>query len=239
MYIGICDDETKQAEIIMKCCEKVREDVQQEFQYQVFDSGEKLLAYNGDIDILFLDIEMNGMNGIDTMKMLEDKDNVKNIFFISSHSDYVFDTFGVKTRGFLCKPIAYDRFSREVKRVIDRQQRKMVVEIPMPEKHIYVPIEEIIYLSGEGKYVRIVGGKDIYVICGSLKAWEEKLSQYNFARIHKSYLVNLEFVSNIKDVVTLKIGREQLPVGRKYKETGRSAYKEYMLRKFRGRIDDR
>ena len=113
MYIGICDDEIKCAEETRECCEKVRKELNQKFEYQMFRSGEELLIYEKDIDILFLDIEMQGMNGIDTMKLLESRDNIKNILFVSSHPDYVFDTFGVKTRGFICKPLEYNRFARE------------------------------------------------------------------------------------------------------------------------------
>lgn len=241
MTIGICDDEIKCVEAAMACCEKVKEEINQKFEYRIFCKGEELLEYEEDIDILFLDVEMNGTNGIDIMKMLEDRDTVKNIIFVSSHSDCVFDSFGIKTRGFICKPIEYDRFAREVKRIVDRQENKKneVVEILFMGKQIYICVEKIVYLSGEGKYVHVVTEKDEYVICGSLRAWEEKMAKYNFVRVHKSYLVNLKFVSNLKDIVTLISRKEQLPVGRKYKETSRCKYKEYMFKKFRERINDK
>ena len=239
MYIGICDDEIKCAEETRECCEKVRKELNQKFEYQMFRSGEELLIYEKDIDILFLDIEMQGMNGIDTMKLLESRDNIKNILFVSSHPDYVFDTFGVKTRGFICKPLEYNRFAREVKKIVDRQKNNKLITVSAMGKQIYLCAAEIVYLSGEGKYVNIVTEKDEYIICGSLRAWEEELSEYNFVRVHKSYLVNLKYVSNFKDVVALISRSEKLPIGRKYKEASRNAYKEYMFRKFRERINDK
>ena len=238
MFIGICDDEIRCAEETMECCEKVKEMLQQEFEYQIFNSGEQLLKYKGDIDILFLDIEMKGINGVDTMKILEDKNNIKNIFFVSAHSDYVFDTFGAKTRGFICKPIEFNRFLREVKRVVDRRQDNFVVEIFVEGKTVYVYADKIIYLSGEDKYVQMVTEEEKYIVNGSLREWEGKLSEYHFVRIHKSYLVNLKYVSDIKDVVKLISGKEQLPVGRKYKEMSQNMYKEYTFKKFREKVND-
>lgn len=236
MFIGICDDEIKSIEATMKCCKKIKEELFQEFEYQIFNSGEELLQYEDNIDILFLDIEMSGINGIDTMKMLEERDNIKNILFVSSHSDYVFDTFSMKTRGFICKPIDYDRFAREVKKIMDKQYNSEVVEISVMGKQIYIYVKKIVYLLSEGKYVHMVTEKEDYLICGSLRAWEEKLAKYNFVRIHKSYLVNLKFVSNFKKNVMLTFKNEQLSVGRKYKESSRSAYKQYLFKKFRGRM---
>lgn len=234
MFIGICDDEIRCAEETMECCEKVKEMLQQEFEYQIFNSGEQLLKYKGDIDILFLDIEMKGINGVDTMKILEDKNNIKNIFFVSAHSDYVFDTFGAKTRGFICKPIEFNRFLREVKRVVDRRQDNFVVEIFVEGKTVYICVGSILYLSGEDKYVRMVTEDNKYIVNGSLREWESKLAEYHFARVHKSYLVNLKHVQGIQEVVTLLNSKEQLPIGRRYKETSRRLYKEYTLKRFRG-----
>lgn len=239
MFIGICDDEMKCVEATRECCERIKGELNQEFEYLIFNSGEQLIEYQEEIDILFLDIEMDGINGIDTMKILENRKNIKNIFFVSSHSDYVFDSFGVKTRGFICKPIEYDRFAREVKKIVDRQKNREVVEISVMGKQVYIYVEEIVYLSSEGKYVRVITEKDEYVICGTLSAWEEKMANYHFVRIHKSYLVNLKHVSNVKDVVTLVNLSEKLPLGRKYKETSRCAYREYMFKKFRERINDK
>ena len=238
MVIGICDDEIRCAEETMECCEKVKEMLQQEFEYQIFNSGEQLLKYKGDIDILFIDIEMKGISGVDTMKILEDKNNIKNIFFVSAHSDYVFDTFGVKTRGFICKPIEFNRFLKEIKKVVGRRQDNTAVEISVCGKKAYISVDSILYFSGEDKYVRMVTEDNKYLVNGSLREWESKLSEYHFARVHKSYLVNLKYVSDIRDVVKLISGKEQLPVGRKYRETSRRLYKEYTLKRFRGRTND-
>ena len=86
--------------------------------------------------------------------------------------------------------------------------------------------------------MQMVTEEEKYIVNGSLREWEGKLSEYHFVRIHKSYLVNLKYVSDIKDVVKLISGKEQLPVGRKYKEMSQNMYKEYTFKKFREKVND-
>lgn len=240
MFIGICDDETECVKAVKECCKRTEAELGEKFEYLIFQTGEELLAYDEEIDILFLDIEMEGINGIDALQVLEKKDSVKNIFFVSAHSDYVFDSFGSKTRGFFCKPLEYDRFAKKVKKLIENQvnKNKEIIEISLTEKHIYLFAYQIIYLSGKGNYVCIVTDKESFTICGSLKEWEKKLAGYHFLRIHKSYLVNLNHVLNIGKYASLKSSDINLPIGRIYKQTSRQAYREYLLYTFRENIDD-
>lgn len=240
MFIGICDDEAECVEAVRECCERAEAELDEKFEYLIFHTGEELLTYNKEIDILFLDVEMTGISGIDALQVLEKKDSIRNIFFVSAHSDYVFDSFGSKTRGFFCKPLEYDQFIRKVKGLIDRQinKDKEIIEISLSEKHVYLFAGQIIYLSGKGNYVCIVTNKESYTICGSLKAWEKKLAGYHFLRIHKSYLVNPSHVLNIGKFVSLKSSDINLPIGRKYRQTCQHAYREYLLNAFRENIND-
>ncbi|MCM1500201.1 MAG: LytTR family DNA-binding domain-containing protein, partial [Clostridium sp.] len=240
MFIGICDDEVECVEAVKECCERAGDELGEKFEYLIFHTGEELLTYNKEIDILFLDIEMDGINGIDAMQILEKRDYIRNIFFVSAHSDYVFDSFGSKTRGFFCKPLEYDQFTKKIKKLIDKQlnKSKEIIEISLSEKHIYLFVGQIVYLSGKGNYVCIVTNRESYTVCGSLKAWEKKLAGYNFFRIHKSYLVNLSYVLNIGKYVRLKSSNINLPIGRKYKQTSQYTYREYLLNIFRENIDD-
>ena len=99
-------------------CETVSQEIGIKFVFYIFASGEEVLKCKENIDILLLDIEMTGMNGIETMHILEDMDEIKNILFVSGYSDYIHESFGVKTKGFVCKPIEYNRLKNEIEKTI-------------------------------------------------------------------------------------------------------------------------
>jgi len=232
--IGICDDEEKSREMIKEYCQQMGQDLEETFEYKMFASGEEVLEYKADIHILLLDIEMGGMNGIDAMKKLEDADNIKNILFVSGYPDMVFEAFGEKTRGFVCKPVEYNRLVSEVSKILNRQKNKEIIEVSVDGRDIYIELGDIIYISAEGNFVRLVTEKESYFVYENLKNWEERLKGKDIIRIHKSYLVNLAYVADIKDKVTLTKRSELLPVGRKYKDDVKGLYKEFLLKSFRG-----
>jgi DNA-binding LytR/AlgR family response regulator len=242
MNIGICDDEKICLDRMIECLDKASKALETEFQYKSFLSGEELLKSNENIDILFLDVEMDGISGIETMRLLESKENVKFIIFASSHSEYVFESFGTKTMGFLCKPVEYEKVLKEIKKVIEKiNAKKQIepVEINVDGRNILISPEDIVYISGEKNYVKVVTKDEQYLTYGNMKAWEEKLTQTAVIRIHKSYLVNLAYISNISEVASFSGLDDILPVGRKYKEEARAKYKEYLLKVFREKTNDR
>lgn len=235
VIIGICDDEPLCIEDTMKKCKLLEQECKQSFTYVIFHSGNEVCEYEGVIDILFLDIEMGKCNGIQTMREIEHSDKIKNIFFVSNHESFVFDSFGKKTRGFLKKPIETKRFLKEVGKIVESEMYKAVVEISSMGEKILLPVDDIVYLAAEGSYLRFITKKEEYFICGKMIDWEKTLSSFHFSRVHKSYLVNFHFVEKIKESVYLKDYPMEIPVGRKYRETCREAFREYTINRFRER----
>ena len=235
--IGICDDEEKSREMIKEYCQQMEQDLEETFEYKMFASGEEVLEYKADIHILLLDIEMGGMNGIDAMKKLEDADNIKNILFVSGYPDMVFEAFGEKTRGFVCKPVEYKRFSREITKIIEKEfedNSDRYIEIVANNSHVTIDAEHIMYISGQGRYATIVMDDIEYLVCENLKYWEERLEQFNIKRVHKSYLVNYKYVSELKGTgVKMKNTEMEIPVGRKYYDISKKEYKEYLFEQYR------
>lgn len=239
MIIGICDDEKICIDRTLECLEQAKKELGVEFKYITFSSGEELLKSKEHMDILFLDVEMDGISGIDTMKQLEEKDNVTYIIFASSHSEYVFDSFGFKTMGFLCKPIVYEKFLKEIKKLIEKMSNTEPIQVNVDGRDILISPDDIMYVSGERNYVKVVTRQSEYLTYGNMKAWEEKLVNSSVIRVHKSYLVNLKYITKISDVASFINTADEIPVGRKYKEEARGKYKDYLLKTFREKTHDR
>ncbi len=234
MVIGICDDFPLWREQARGCIEQLKVGLYEEVKCVEFESGKEVLAYKGPIDILLLDIEMPEMNGIETMEILEDYDNVKDILFITGHDSYVYKAFGTKTRGFLCKPLKQEELSDEIKRIINRRKRKeRRIELETTEGVISQVADDILYVNGAENYVWLVTKYRRYMMYGSIKYWQEVLEKYDIIRVHKSYLVNLENVYSIKKDVEMNDKEVRIPLGRKYRDISREKYQDYTFKKFR------
>ena len=236
LVIGICDDEQKSIEITREYCEKVSEELGIVFTYLIFTSGEEVLKCEETVDILLLDIEMNGMNGIETMHILEDMDIIRNILFVSGYTDYIYESFGTKTKGFICKPIDYTQIKREIEKTIiyiNKSSSRQVVEVNASGGTVLVNTEDIVYIQGEGRYVTIVTNKESYLVTENIKKWEETLTNSTIKRVHKSYIVNFKFGSGIVGTELVFKDNTKLPIGRKYIKAVKEQYREYLLEKMR------
>lgn len=236
LVIGICDDEQKSIDITKKFCEEVSGELDIEFAFCIFASGEEVLKCDEEIDILMLDIEMSGMNGIETMHILEDMSNIRNILFVSGYSDYIHESFGIKTKGFVCKPIEYSRLKKEIEKTIlyiKKDINKQFVEADVGGKHMLIDTENIMYIQGEGRYVRLVTSTESYLVTENIKVWEEKLCGSSIHRVHKSYIVNYKFVQNIVGTEVVLKDDVKLSIGRKYYKLVKDQYREYIFERMR------
>lgn len=187
---------------IRKKCEYYFEKNCIEYNVVEFLSGEEVLEYNGHIDIIFLDIEMNeGIDGIETMERLLKHDNVWKIVFVTNHDERFKFTYGLKTLGYISKPAEYSDV----------------------EKWLNVAVDELI------------GSK--ILASGNIKYWEEQIRQTPLIRIHKSYIVNMEYVSTRRsDHVIMENYSEEIPIGRGYRTEFREHFVRYMDKKIDNRI---
>ena len=232
IMIGICDDEQNCKDILRDYCVRIFRVLKQDCTYKMFSCGEEVLACESTIDILLMDINMRGIDGIDAMKELDNHDNIKNILFVSGYPARVFESFGTKTRGFVCKPVEYERFADEIENIMQKYNKSEIFQITEVPDTPCILSSDIVAVKAERKYVKIMTKKKSFTICGSLNEWKLKLEQYNVIQVHRSYLVNLDYVERIKDVVILDGIEIKIPVGRKYRSDCCQKYKDYIFKKF-------
>jgi two-component system LytT family response regulator len=188
-----------------------------------FNNGIDALAYvnSSEVDLLFIDIQMPDINGMDFLKLVNKKIN---IVFTSAHPEYALEGYDFNPLDFLIKPISFDRFMRALGRI-------QVLNNPAPEisdtsiqyfyikakgKTIQLLLSDILYVQGLKDYVIFHTPEAKYISLHSMKELEIKLPSTQFLRIHKSYIVELTKIQEIgRNYV--KISGKQLPVGRQYK----------------------
>ncbi|MEO1262040.1 MAG: LytTR family DNA-binding domain-containing protein [Bacteroidota bacterium] len=169
------------------------------------------------IELIFLDIEMPGLSGID---FLEKVPIVPQVIFTTSKPEYAFEAFEYQVTDFLKKPIAYPRFLKAVEKVLDVQQQNNAYKASSQEiyvksdgKYIRLPFDHILYFENVGDYVSIKTTNGNYIINSTLKNIDLKLSNPQFLKVHRSYIVNLKKIKNIEEN-TLVIERKVIPISR-------------------------
>ena len=217
IYIAIVDDE-KSIRVQIKFL------VEKNYIKAIIDtysSGEDLLQSTRGYDIVFLDIKMDGANGIDTARALRQKAEDTILIFITGIKEYVFDAFDVGAFHYLVKPIdemkfnvVYERALAEVKKKTQHQSELLFVKTR--NRNVTFKQNEIIYIESRAKKVEIHTGTDtmeVYAAIGEL----EKQLMAGFYRCHRGYLVNMAFIVEYSnDSITLNNGETIILAKEKY-----------------------
>lgn len=248
MHIGICDDDKSVIELVHSLCEKYFAEGVEEHSYIKFTSGEDVLKYlqnkdNVRIDLLFLDIEMNGISGIELKNLVIKQDMVWRIAFVSNHLESTFDAYGTKTIGFIPKPPSYENIKKMLNITMEEFKENVTIAIKgYNGEVIEVKWDDVIYLKADGSYTEIYTYKSIlnnekYILCTKkLGVLENDLKNLSIIRVHKSYLVNIENVLDIGKYVVLRGITENIPVGRSYKDTAKRKFYAYGKNRIRKRL---
>ena len=199
MRIGICDDE-----------KAIREQIKQKVNLLfpketviLYESGQEVLEEMNPPDILFLDIQMPGINGMETARKLRGMNKKTVIIFVTAIEEYVFQAFDVDAFHYLVKPFTNDKFYQVLQKAVKRyrdenEQRKTTDEKPSllitaGGKHIVVNPDDIVYAEVFDRKVMLHTMESDIEYYGKMKELEKKVGD-NFFRSHRAYLINFNFV---------------------------------------------
>ena len=198
MQIAICDDEKNIRELIG---DKVKTQFP-EAEIDFYSSGDELLLSDKPMDILFLDIQMSGRNGMETARELRKKDKRTIIIFVTATEEYVFQAFDVGAFHYIVKPIDDEKFYEVLCRSVDELEEKKLNEKAQEEKHllinnggvhIKVKIDDIIYAEVFNRKVVIHKMDETIEYYGKMSDLET-LAGDSFFRPHRAYLINFKYV---------------------------------------------
>lgn len=214
LSIVICDDEFLHRSILKEFLITLLDEELLEYDLIEYSSGEDLIRDYNKVDLLFLDIRMSELSGMDVARKIREFDSNVEIIFTTSVEQYVFEAYEVKAYRYLVKPIEYEKFKKEVKICIsDYLAKNGMISINSNKATIKIPIGEILYAEVMKKEVTIYTESKVYTIETSMKRVENKLSNYGFFRCHHSYLVNLNKVNEMRDK-SIFINDNEIPVSR-------------------------
>lgn len=153
MRIGICDDDRFQREYLSKLCVECADELGIDCDIVEFSTRYEVLNYQGEmLTLLLLDIEMEGINGIELKEHIEHSDMVWRIIFISSHEECVWSAFGINTLAFERKPISRNRMERWIRAAVKEFDGEIIIKFEKDNTATWSKVENLLYLCGEGNY---------------------------------------------------------------------------------------
>lgn len=177
------------------------------------------------VDLLFLDIQMPVLTGLDFLKS---KSNLPKVILTTAHRKYALESYDLDVIDYLLKPISFDRFFKAVERFYRQNSQDIKQTIPIQnelldymfvninKKHHKINFENILYIESLKDYVRIHLSDTSYVVKSNIGLIEKELPQDKFIRVHRSYIVSLNKITAYTSM-DIEIGRIEIPIGQTYK----------------------
>ena len=182
------------------------------------------LLENGEADVLFLDINMPKMNGLDFAKTLNTKTNV---VITTAYREYAVESYDLNVLDYLVKPIPFNRFLKTINKITQKvhQQKGIQKEedtinesfifLKVDKKLVKIKFDAILYIESLKDYIKVFTTTESYLVHKSLTSITEELPDINFIRIHRSYTIAIDKVKSLEGNL-LEIGIARIPIGRKY-----------------------
>jgi DNA-binding LytR/AlgR family response regulator len=186
----------------------------EEFQHievvgEATNASEAMQLINAlDYSILFLDINMPGVSGLELSKQLKNNPNKPNIIFVTAHEEYALDAFGVNAIDYLLKPVSPERLKEALSKVENRMPPKAktmdfsktsldIIPIESQGKTVLLKQADIIYINAQNDYCIFKTYDKQYLARYTLKELEKRLNKRLFIRCHRSYLINIKHVREV------------------------------------------
>jgi DNA-binding LytR/AlgR family response regulator len=180
------------------------------------------------VDIIFLDIQMPELTGMDFLKSLK---HAPIIILTTAHREFAAEAFELEVTDYLVKPISFERFLKAVNKIIEmraslgiprsNETAISIIQIKSDRKIFPVAASEIIYIESLDNYVKIYLREKVLITHETITSLEEKLAPGSFVRIHRSFIVNISHVQSI-GAEFIQISNKELPFGRVYKQSAQS-----------------
>lgn len=177
------------------------------------------------VDLLFLDINMPGIDGVSFLRSLKSPPKV---IFTTAYSEHAVEAFELEAVDYLLKPITFDRFLKAVQKVLPQTAAsgpsshsaipsEGALFLKVNKRLLRIPYADIQYLEALGDYLKLYTQTAVHVSYLTLNKAEELLPADRFLRIHKSYIIHLDQIRHLEGNI-VRIGQQDLPIGATYRE---------------------
>jgi len=219
----VVDDEAVSRKIVQKFIENTSFLSLQHVSENAIEANNFL--QENQVDILFLDVEMPEMTGMELLKVLDR--NIE-VILITSNKEYAVEAFDESVTDYLVKPIDYSRFLKAVNKVKEKLELRHDnpegteesstgnIYVKTDSKIVKVNLSEVLYVEALADYVIINTETSKHIVHSTMKGLEQRLPENMFARVHRSYIVNIDRIDSLEDQ-TVIIKKKIIPIGASYR----------------------
>ncbi len=229
--VAICDDEKTICSQIEKVILDYQKDCAEEIDVLTFSSGEELHKIIKDgqaFDLIFLDIELDKLNGIEVGKIIREElnDNITQIVYISANKDYAMELFENRPLNFLVKPICCEKIIKNLNVAINlHKNSNLFFEVYCNYNFTKIPYKKIMYFESNDKKINIITIDEKYEYYGKLSELKKEVKEKDFIQIHKSHLVNYQYIVEVSYEKIILTNGEELNISQSYRKEVRNNLK--------------
>lgn len=235
--IAICEDNDLDREVLQKYVEivmqqKASEGVLEEYTISNYSNGKELMDVleKHKYHLVFLDVYIGDMNGIEIAKKLRELDGQTIIIFVTCSKDFAIEAYSVRAYNYLLKPImkmqVIETVDSAIRHILEKEDRYLI--LPTVEGLSKIKLQDIYYIECVARKTLIVMKDERFICTYNINTMEEKLDTMGFVRCHRSFIINLKYVSNLKVGSILMENNEEILLSKYRQKEVRSRFTEYM-----------
>ncbi len=228
MQIAICDDEKKFRDELTEFLVEYKREKRLHIDIFEFKDGDSLISSDIVFDMVFIDYQMPGINGLEAAKKIRLKNCICSIVFVTSYPQFVFDSFEVQPYRFFVKPVDKDKLISAMDSYLKQQHLLNPIIIIENGEQKTVNSESILYLEGDGKNCIVRTRDRVFKSSKTISRVFELLPRHCFYRIHRSYAVNMYCISSVSGNEVVLINGEKALIGRTHIADFKRVYKNFV-----------
>lgn len=215
IHVSIVEDDAQDCALLQEMLHRFSHESGQEIMVRRFSDAETFLRPYCPCDLVFMDIELPGLNGMQAANQLRQIDNTVTLIFVTNMAQYALHGYEVDALDFILKPLQYGSFCMKLKKAVRDISKKQdpVINLVLPNGFVRVPISHIHYIDVQKHYLTYHTETGEYTVRESMHTVEAHLQPLHFLRCNNCYLVNLRHVISISDNI-VQVGPYPLQMSR-------------------------
>lgn len=225
MKIAVCDDEPLICREVIRRISRLSpgEDI---FEYH---NGKELVNSGCTFDLVFLDIDMPELSGMEAASILSHRRRDTLIIFLTGSREYMPDAFKVRAFRYICKPVDPEEFHEAFFAAKQELCERVMISVRHDHMTCTILLDDVICFEAYGDGTYIYTADEVYTSARSLKSWMEEVGDHCFFQVHRSYAISLRHIQSIEtDTITMRGQNLEVPVSRRSRTALKEAFLAYM-----------